>query len=463
MLAAACLWGCTTVQPPPLPATAPAAWANARAALASDVPAPDLANWWKAFGDRQLDALVEHALAQNLTLAQATAKLRQARMMAGRSHAQYLPELTASSRTLQDVSATDSYFHASLDASWELGLFGARESADLAGKAGVDAAVSAEQAARVTVIAEVVRNYVDLRTAQQQLTLLDRVRTADDNELQLIETRRRFQVGAPDERELAMARRAQSLAQAAQLRQNAAQTRQAMAVLLGQTTPDPALDAPAAPLALPSLRFAQLPADMVRSRPEIRAAEAEVARAAAELGMARADLYPRISLGASYLYAYNLTQNRRSTVDRLPVIGPAIDIPLFDWGRRRTTVDVKQDMLDTSLIAYRQAVVQGIGEAESALIALAGQEERVALAGNVVDALAQREAILRKRTALKLATEFDAAASGRAVLQAELERSAAEAARAQAFVALYKSLGGAPMPAGNDQLVGQRSPGEATR
>jgi outer membrane protein TolC len=254
-----------------------------------------------------------------------------------------------------------------------------------------------------------------------------------------------------------MARRAQSLSQASQLRQNAAQTRQAIAVLLGQTAPDPAWDAPATPLTLAPFRFAQLPADMVRSRPEIRTAEAEVARAAAELGMARADLYPRISLGASYLYAYNLTQNRRSTVDRLPVVGPSIDIPLFDWGRRRTTVDVKQDMLDTSLIAYRQAVVQGIGEAESALIALAGQEERVALAGNVVDALAQREAILRKRTSLKLATEFDAAASGRAVLQAELERSAAEAARAQAFVALYKSLGGAPMPAGNDQLVGQRS------
>ncbi len=437
--------GCTSVAPPELPAPPVPAWRHA-GTLAADALAPDLAHWWKTFGDPQLDALVEQALAQNLNLAQARSRVRQARMLAGRERAQFLPAVTANAHTLQDVSATDAYFHASLDASWELGLFGARESADLNAKASVDAALGAEQAARVAAIAEVVRHYLELRTAQQQLAVLERMQGLDERALQLIELRRRYRLGVAEDFELATARRAQTGAQITQLQQNAAQTRQALAVLMGQATPDPAWDVVAAPPALGPFRLEQMPVDLVRFRPEIRQAEAEVSRAAADLGMARADLYPRLSLGASYLYAYNITQNRRTVNDIRPTLGPVLDIPLFDWGRRTMMVDVRQDALDASVLGYRQAVLEGIAEAESALIALARQGEREAQMRQARDALARRNAAQARLSSLGLASEFDQQLGARALLQGELELGAAQAGRSLAFVALYKSLGGAPLP-----------------
>jgi outer membrane protein TolC len=127
----------------------------------------------------------------------------------------------------------------------------------------------------------------------------------------------------------------------------------------------------AADAALPAVQaLAVLPADLLRNRPDIQSAEAAVEQAAAEVGVSRAALYPRLTLTGSLLYAYNLTRNHRTTSDSIPMIGPQIDIPLFDWGRRRAVADGKELALQASIKAYRQAVLNGIAEAESALAAV---------------------------------------------------------------------------------------------
>ena len=95
-----------------------------------------------------------------------------------------------------------------------------------------------------------------------------------------------------------------------------------------------------------------------------KSAEAAVEQAAAEVGVSRAALYPRLTLTGSLLYAYNLTRNHRTTSDSIPMVGPQIDIPLFDWGRRRAVADGKELALQASIKAYRQAVLNGIAEAE---------------------------------------------------------------------------------------------------
>ena len=190
-----------------------------------------------------------------------------------------------------------------------------------------------------------------------------------------------------------------------------------------------------------------LPADLLRTRPDVRQAEAAVLEAAGELGMARAELYPRVAIGASYLYAFNLTQNRRtSSTNRLPAICPLIDLPLFDWGLRRARADARGEALQASLTAYRQTVLQGVSEAETALSALEQQRQRrmhLEQAAGMFERRAQRQ---RGLLASGLASAYDQLAFDRAALQAEAECDGARAAQALAFVNLYKALGGAPLP-----------------
>ncbi|APW40469.1 hypothetical protein RD110_04585 [Rhodoferax koreense] len=443
--------GCAAPALPTLPVAAPAQWRQAPGQTVA-APAPDLQSWWKALGDPQLDALVEQALAQNLTLAQARSRLRQARILAGRDNMAYRPSVSAGARTLQDVSATDTYFQASLDAVWELGLFGARESIQRAGQARLDTAAASTQAARVSLVAEVVRSYADLRAAQVQQDLLQHMADLDAQSLALFSVQRQQRLGAPEERAQAEIRIAQTRAQQSQPRQIAEHAAQGLAVLLGQATPDAAWRTASSwpPRSQPGLRdfrLQQVPTDLLRYRPEIRSAEADVLKSAAELGSATSELYPRITLGASLLYAHNITQNRRTNTDNVPALGPLIDIPLFDWGRRRAAVDAQKEALDASLLAYRQAVLEGVSETESALSALQLSGERRQQLQTARDLLARRVDDQATLARLGLASRLDGLGAERAALQASMEVAAAEAAHTQAFVALYKALGGAPIPA----------------
>ncbi|MDB5849429.1 MAG: hypothetical protein JWP29_3181, partial [Rhodoferax sp.] len=260
---AGALAGCAAPAVPPLPDNLPVAWRQPTTASPGAL-APDLHSWWKALGDDRLNTLVDQALAQNLSLAQARSRLRQARALAGRDNMQYRPMVSAGARTVQDVSAVDTYFQASLDAVWELGLFGARESAQRAGQARLDAAVAGAEAARVSTVAEVVRSYADLRAAQYQEALVRRMEELDSRALALLDVRRQQRLGAPDESSLAVARLAQTRAQLAEPRLAAAHAAQSLAVLLGQTAPSdewtavPTWPAPIPP-GLGSLTLSQVP------------------------------------------------------------------------------------------------------------------------------------------------------------------------------------------------------------
>lgn len=453
VLASLLLMACgTPPSPPALPSALPAHWSSAPAAD-MQVPAADLQSWWTSLGDPQLDTLVQRALAQNLTLAQARSRIRQARLLAGRDSAQFLPVLALGARTVQDAAAIDNYAHVGLDATWELGLFGLRESVDHGARSRVDQAVAGEQAARVSVVAEVVRQYLLLRGAQQDLALAQRLLALDDRALGLHEIRQRTRTGAMDERRAVELRRAQTEAGLATPRQAAAASAQALAVLLAQTGVEPAWtrvadapDMPPAPAAFPAaFRLRELPFDLLRYRPDVRQAEAEVARAAAELGIARADLYPRITLGLSHIYAYNLTQNRRNVSASLPAIGPVIDIPLFDWNRRRAAADAREEALAASLLAYRQALVEAYGETETALSALARageRSERLTEARRLQERQLAQQAV---RERLGLASALERLDAERGLLQADVELAAARSAGTQAFVLLYRTLGGAPL------------------
>ncbi|CAB5681318.1 Cation efflux system protein CusC precursor [Delftia tsuruhatensis] len=456
------LAGCSAPPPAQIDGSVPQAWTQPLPA--STAAAPDLHGWWKAWGDKTLDALVEEALAANLDLAQAQSRLRQQRLLAGTSDAAYRPVVTAGVRTLQDIAAIDSYFHASIDVAWDLGLFGAREAGLQSAAAGVLDAAGRLQAARVALVADVAHRYLDIRMAQRQRALLDEQVRIDARALQLAEVRRAQRLGTQDAVQQLRLQSTQILAQQAAVREAQARAAHGLAALLGRTRPDAQwLGADAgAPLPGPdALAVAALPADLLRTRPDIQVAQAGVERAAAELGLARSALYPRFVIAGSLLYSYNITQNLRTTQDNAPTFGPQIDIPLFDWSRRRSQADASELALQASVQAYRQSVLDGVAEVESALAALAAQRERIAALQASGQVLEQRGQAQERRQALGLDSEFGGLAGRRAALQARSEQATALAAHALAYVALYKALGGAPLPPEDKDLGQDAAPAPA--
>ena len=303
-------------------------------------------------------------------------------------------------------------------------------------------------AARVALVADVVHRYLDIRLAQVQRSLAERQLQQAQRQLQLLQIRheQRLTDAQSLEQQKLQLRTAQS--QLFTLNEAQARAAHALAALLGRERAEPQWLQPGTDAALPAMQaLAVLPADLLRSRPDIQSAEAAVEQAAAEVGVSRAALYPRLTLTGSLLYAYNLTRNHRTTSDSIPMVGPQIDIPLFDWGRRRAVADGKELALQASIKAYRQTVLNGIAEAETALAAVAAQQQRQQQLQSERQIHAGREKAQAVRQQLGLSSELAGIDSARASLQNQSELATARAAEALAYVALYKAVGAAPVDA----------------
>lgn len=444
LFALAALVGACGVAPVPAPrADVPEAWHD-NAAVG---PAPDFHGWWHAFGDAGLDRLVDQALTENLSLQQAAYRVRAARALADRSSAALKPEVGAHTFAEPAPDSSASYFQAGFDAKWEFGLFGRGESNARVAAADVGLAEVDADAARVTVVAEVARVYVEMRAAERRLVLMTELADASRRKHTLVATRERLRLASARDTAGSAAELANAEAALAEPRVAIERSRAELAVLLGRSQPL-AIDAAAAPPSLGAFALDTAPADLVRTRPEIRKAELEILKAAGELGIAHADLYPRLALGGSLTTAWRIVGHTElANADSTVAIGPLIDIPIFDWGARRAVVDARDAALQVAVIGYRKAVLDGVAEVETDLATLAGAGARVdtlARASAALDGADASAATLRR---VGLADDVDRAVAASARIDAEIRVAEAENARNLAFIALYKSLGGAPLPA----------------
>lgn len=445
MALAILLAGCS-VRIPELKPPIPAQWQQARA---NQTAAPvDLHGWWHAFHDPALDALVDRALAGNLDVAEAVEHLRAARAMLRPARVRYWPGLKASTDQVVDPDASASYLVAGFDSTWEFGLFGRATGSRREAQGQLDASAAGLDAARVTLVAEVVRNWIELRTAQQQERLLQSMADLRARQLDLVTTRARLQLAATTDVDAARAASASAAAAVATPRQAVLAAAQRLAVLVGQNHPDPAWLVPGAQPELGAWQIDGAPADLLRTRPEIARAEANVLTAAGELGIARANRFPQLGLNASMIWATDLNNNRHRTVSNgLATMGPMVNIPLFDWGMRAAAAHAKSHELQAAVLAYRQAVLEGVAEVETSLNALAQQEQREQHQQTALEALQHAGAATATRVKLHLDSPLALADRQLATDQAELELLDTRASRGIAYVALYKALGGAPRPA----------------
>lgn len=447
-LAVVALTGCAPIEAPSLATPLPDHWRNAPALATEPAPAPtDLHSWWRAFNDEQLNALVDQALQNNLTVAQAQERLLATRVLYQHSYAPFLPSLRARTTDVIDPNASASYINAGFDATWEFGLFGRSLGTQREARGLQDAAVADLVAVRVSLVAEVVRDWIDLRSAQQREQWLSSVRDNRQQRLNHIETNARLGLASPQEVLQARADTAVAEAELSAPRQDSNTAAQQLAVLVGRSAPDPAWLTPGTLPDLGALKFTSAPAELLRTRPEIARAEADVVRMAGELGVARADMYPSLGLGASLVWAVSIASHRlQEGPDAIGGVGPLIDIPLFDWGLRASRRDSKAHELKAAVFAYRQAVLTGVAEVEIALGALEQQRLREDASVQAWQALIQSAQAeeTRKRLGLSGGIEHNQALIARD--QAALAVVDAKAARNIAYIRLYKALGGAPPP-----------------
>lgn len=439
------LGGCVSVQVPKLPTgDLPAHWHNVSPQLG---PAPDLTGWWKQFGDSELNGLVESALHDNLDVQQATLKLRAARALEDAASTTYKPRLAFNTLEQPNAENTASYFQAGFDASWELGLFGRSDANAHLAAANTGEAKAALQSARVSLVAEVVREYLQLRAAQRSEVLLGDAAQAARKKLELLRVQERLQLASRIEVEQGAAAAAKAESSLADPRAAIVQHAQALALLLGKSEPDPVWLATKPLPKLAGVSVDAVPADLLRTRPEIRYAETQVLKAAGELGIAKADMYPRFALGSSLTFAALVKGNTRlGDVNNSLAIGPIINIPLFDWGERRAVRDAREDQLQAAVLAYRQAVLQGAAEVETDLATLHASGQKLQSADDAVNALQRSVSMSEELQGMGQADGLQLADAKLELSESELDREQARLAHGLAYVALYKALGGAPLP-----------------
>jgi multidrug efflux system outer membrane protein len=454
----AALAGCKVGPNYTVPQTAtPEAWSEPLEAGLTAEPA-DLRVWWKSFGDATLDSLVDRALAGNLDLKEAAARLREARAIRGVVGADQLPTVNASgSAATQHFSGntfggpnsfpgqTDDLYQVGFDATWELDFFGRVRRSVEAAEADIGGAVESQRDARVVLVSEVARNYAEYRSAQARLLIANQNVAIQQDTLDL--SRDRLRAGLSSELQtsqaLAQLETTRSLIPPIALAQKQAAHR--LDVLLGLMPGalEPELGAGAAVPPTPAAVPIGLPAELLRRRPDIRRAERTLAAATARIGVAKADLYPRFTLDGSFGLASDRFGSLFQRDSRTWGAGPlAVSWPVFDAGRVRSAVHVQEARQEQALAAYERTVLQAYEDVANSLSAYARIKERR-------DSLASAAAA--NQSAVDLAndlwrrglTDFlNVIDTQRALFLAQDQLAQSDASVTTSLIALYKALGG---------------------
>jgi NodT family efflux transporter outer membrane factor (OMF) lipoprotein len=410
----------------------------------------DLARWWAQFDDPTLDALLEAAQRESATLAQAAARIEQARAASTAARAAGLPavdaDLSFSRGTISTGTSviTASTTRATLPASWELDLFGRIRREREAAEARLAASDAQWHEARVSIAAETAARYLQLRYCELQMQIVraDGASRAETATISARAAEAGFQ--SPAAAALTRASAAEGAARlTAQLAECDAIVK-GLVSLSGLSEPDlrARLAATAGRLPQPKdFEVAVLPASLLMQRPDLAAAERELAAASADIGAAEGDRYPRLALLGS-IGPLRLDFGGGGTTLNTWSIGPALSVPLFDGGRRAANVDAARAAYAAAEAAYRERVRRAVREVEEALVLLASANGRDADARAASQGYRQalEAAQVRWRTGLGSLIELEEVR--RLALVADSTLAAVQRDRVAAWVALYRALGG---------------------
>lgn len=461
----------------PLPA-APDDWTSWRSAddtlrMPLDAQAALSPEWWRAFADPVLDQLEQRAFEASPDLQTAALRFAQSRVQRSTVAAQRGPQVDAGgtvSRQRQSefgagtrmidaiaggnrdalakvLSDPFTLYQAGFDASWELDLWGRVSRSIEAADAGVRSQAALLDLARLSLASEVARNYFELRTTQQRIRLAQEDVAALQDRTELIEAR--VKGGLIDHLDLDRQRAELAGIKAqlpALLAQEGASANQ-LAMLLGERpgalrgmlTAKAGAGSPV----LPDLALG-LPSEVALHRPDIRAAEAQLHRATASIGVAQAELYPSIRLGAHFGFESYLGGEFADWGSRAWSVGPSLSLPLFDHGRRKSVVELRELEQQEAAVKYQQTVLKAWQEIDDALNAYAAEKQQAQQLQSRVRSAGDAYALAQARYEGGTADFIAVLDSQRSVLQARRDLAASEGRLNTRYVAVNKAVGNVP-------------------
>jgi len=433
----------------------PSHWGSGRSPRAE--AQPHLARWWHRLGDPLLDALVEEAVAGNLDVATAKAKVRAARASYRQAVGTLFPEVTGNASATRgdnggnvstggDVTVASTYteFQAGFDASWELDLFGANRRGVEAARYGVDAANDDLDAALLTLVGDIASNYIDARGYQARIALAQRTATSQRATAAL--TQRKLDAGGASAVDVANATGQAASTEAAipELRASYAESMHRLGVLTGRA-PSALADrlSGSRPIPAPRLPVPRgIPANVLVNRPDVRSAERQLAQSTALVAQAEANRYPSVSLTGTL----NTTGAQVGDLARGSSIswsfGPTLTVPIFTGGQLKAAEELAEAERDQSFVAYRAAVLTALEDVENASVSLA--QQRLKARSLASSATAYREANRLSRTLYENGSSsfLDVLVAERSLYTADDSLLQSRVAIAKYYVALNKALGG---------------------
>jgi len=394
--------------------------------------------WWTSLGDKTLDSLVEEGLAQNLTVAQAIEAVGAARATARVNGVSYDPSVSASASASSGGtigSGTTATNSASIDASWELDFFGTARRNKALQRANIESAVEGANEARLTLIGDITRTYVEIRSYQRRLALAKASLKTQRATTDVVQ--KQFDAGTSTALAVAQSQ-GQSQTTAASiptLEVSLQQSINALAVLLGKQPAELAgrLDKSTGILRVKTAIGAGIPADLVRNRPDIRQAERELAASAEQIGISEAALYPSLTLAGSLSTSASIGTW---------ALAPTISIPIFNRDQLKGNVDLSESNARTAYLAYRQAVLTAVQDVEDAIVAYTREKTRRSALAEAVASYTKAEEL--SQTLYKAGSaDYSEVLSAQASLQSAQDSLAqSDATLATAYITLAKALGG---------------------
>jgi multidrug efflux system outer membrane protein len=441
------LSGCAIVMPPAkVDATPAVQW---QAPLPHQGAVGSLAQWWQKQGDPLLVELIDATQVVSPNVAQALARVESARAQRTTANAALLPKLDASVSANRGVSQPDvpvaTTQSVGLQASWELDLVGANRAVSNAADAQFQGTQAQWHDARVSVAAEVATTYYSYATCTQLLAVARKDAASRQETARLTELNAKAGFAAPSVAALARASAADGSSRVTQQQAACDLDVKALVALTGLPEQDlrqklavaPMERAQAAPVSI-----ASVPAQTLTQRPDVFAAERDVIVASAQVGSAKAQRYPRLTLSGSVGALRYSSMGRETNLDTWSFGPLAVTLPLFDGGQRKANVVSAEAAYAQSVSAYRGKVRQAVREVEEALVNLQSTDARKQDAAVATAGYAESLAATQARYGQGLASLVELEDARRNALAAESAQLSLGLERNRAWVSLYRALGG---------------------
>ncbi|KAA9020775.1 efflux transporter outer membrane subunit [Sphingobium limneticum] len=437
----------------------PATYSQGDSAALSDT---DLATWWTRLNDPALSSLIDNAIANNLDIVQAQARLRQARESLRQANASFLPQVSGSATGGRNYSSQDaggrldssgnpigggssnwsSSYSARANASWQVDLFGELSRTSEAARADLAASGYDLANVRMTIISELVTNYVQARLAQQQLTIARETQAVQKDNYDIAGWRLQAGLVSSLDEQQAKAQLAQTNASVPQLEASLRGSLNRIAVLTGQAPGEATrtLETPA-PIPVATTQIATgIPADTLRQRPDIRSAERALAAATARIGVAQAQLYPSLGISGNIGTTSNAFKDLFSLITG-GVFGNVAQT-IFDGGRLRSQVRSQKAATDAAFAAYKQSVLTALEDVENAMASLDSARRRKVEFATAYDASNNAAILARSQYQVGLIDFQTLSTSETTLLNARNSLASAQSDEVLAIAQLYNALGG---------------------